>query len=83
MTTVEKGVFIQIQNTIVSSKALVLVNCLNTSVDDCSLWAKRWIAAQIRHKPPYPRDTGPLSNDGCLATREGTTEKIFIVLGRS
>ena len=30
MTTDEKGVFIQIQNIIVSSKALVLVNCLNT-----------------------------------------------------
>ena len=38
---------------------------------------------KFRHKPSYPRDTGPLSNDGCLATREGTTEKIFIVLGRS
>ena len=47
VTTDEKSVFIQIQNTIVSSKALVLVNCLNTFVDDCSLWAKRWIAAQI------------------------------------
>ena len=33
MSTDEKGVFIQIQN-IVSSKALVLVNCLNTFVDD-------------------------------------------------
>ena len=32
VTTDEKGVFIQIQNTIVSSKALVLVNCLNTFV---------------------------------------------------
>ena len=36
MTTDEKGVFIQKQNTIVSSKALVLVNCLNTFVHDCS-----------------------------------------------
>ena len=35
VTTDEKGVFIQIQNTIVSSKALVLVNCLNTFVHDC------------------------------------------------
>ena len=35
-TTDKKGVFIQIQNTIVSSKALVLVNCLNTFVHDCS-----------------------------------------------
>ena len=35
MTTDEKGVFIQIQNTIVSSKALVMVNCLNTLVHDC------------------------------------------------
>ena len=34
-TTDEKGVFIQIQNIIVSSKALVLVNCLNTFVHDC------------------------------------------------
>ena len=34
-TTDEKGVCIQIQNTIVSSKALVLVNCLNTFVHDC------------------------------------------------
>ena len=32
----KKGVFIQIQNTIVSSKALVLVNCLNTFVHDCT-----------------------------------------------
>ena len=37
MTTDEKDVFIQIQNSIVSSKALVLVNCLNTFVHDCSL----------------------------------------------
>ena len=36
MTTDEKGVIIQIQNTIVSSKALVLVNCLNTFTHDCS-----------------------------------------------
>ena len=35
MTTDEKGGFIQIQNTIVSAKALVLVNCLNTFVHDC------------------------------------------------
>ena len=32
MTAIEKGVFIHIQNTIVSSKALVLVKCLNTFV---------------------------------------------------
>ena len=38
MTTDEKGVFIQIQNTIVSSKALVLVNCLSIFVHDCSEW---------------------------------------------
>ena len=31
-----KCVFIQIESTIVSSKALVLVNCLNTFVHDCS-----------------------------------------------
>ena len=36
MTTNEKVVFIQIENIIVSSKALVLVNCLNTFVHDCS-----------------------------------------------
>ena len=36
MTTDEKGVFIQIQNIIVSSKALVLVNCVNTFAHDCS-----------------------------------------------
>ena len=35
MTTDEKGVIIQIQNIIVGSKALVLVNCLNTFVHDC------------------------------------------------
>ena len=29
------GVFIQIQNSIVSSKALVLVSCLNTFFRDC------------------------------------------------
>lgn len=32
VTTGEKGVFIQIQNSTVSAKALVKVNCLNTSV---------------------------------------------------
>ena len=32
VTTEEKGVFIQIQNAMVSSKALVLVNCVNTFV---------------------------------------------------
>ena len=37
VTSDEKGVFIQIRNTIVSSKALVLVNCLITFVHDCSL----------------------------------------------
>ena len=36
VTTDEKDVFIQIQNYIVSSKALVLVNCLNTFVHDCT-----------------------------------------------
>ena len=36
VTTDEKGVYIQIQNIIVSSKALVLVNCLNIVVHDCS-----------------------------------------------
>ena len=35
VTTDEKGVFIQIQNIMVSSKALVLVNC-ETFVHDCS-----------------------------------------------
>ena len=35
MTTDEKGVFIQKQNTIVSSKALVLGNFLNTFVHYC------------------------------------------------
>ena len=34
VTTDEKGVFIQIQNTFVSLKTLVLVNCLNTFVHD-------------------------------------------------
>ena len=37
VTTDVKGVFIQIQNTMVCSKALVLVNCLNTFVHDCWL----------------------------------------------
>lgn len=37
VTSDEKGVFIQIRNTIVSSKALVLVNCLITFVHDFSL----------------------------------------------
>ena len=41
MTTDEKGVLIQIQNTIVSSKALVSVNCLNTFVHDCG-WKNSW-----------------------------------------
>ena len=36
VTTEENGVFIQIQNTMVSSKALVLVNCVNTFVHDGS-----------------------------------------------
>ena len=40
----EKGVFIQTQNTIVSSKALVLVNCLNTPVHDC------YILYRSKHK---------------------------------
>ena len=35
MYTDEKDVFIQIQNSIVSSKVLVLVNCLDTFVHDC------------------------------------------------
>ena len=35
LTADENGVVIQIQNTIVSSKALVLVNCFNTFVHDC------------------------------------------------
>ena len=34
MTRDEKGVFIQMQNAVVSSKALFLVNCLNTFVHD-------------------------------------------------
>ena len=34
MTTAEKDVFIRIQNSIVCSKALVLLNCLNTFVHD-------------------------------------------------
>lgn len=37
VTTDEKDVFIQTQNSVVSSKALVLVNCLNTFVHECRL----------------------------------------------
>ena len=36
MTTDEKDVFIQIQNSVVGSKVLVLVNCLYTFVHDYS-----------------------------------------------
>ena len=35
MTSDEKAVFIQIQNSVDSLKALVLANCLNTFVHDC------------------------------------------------
>ena len=35
------GVFIQIQNSIVSSKALVLVGCLNKFFRDCSAGGKK------------------------------------------
>ena len=38
MTTDEKRVFIEIRNTIVGSKALVLVNCLNSFIHYC--WFK-------------------------------------------
>ena len=42
MTTDEKDVFIQIQCSVVSSKALILVNCLNTFFHDCRLpWPER------------------------------------------
>ena len=63
MTTDEKGVFVQVQNTIVSWKALVLVNCLNTFVHDCSLCENR-LRHKFRKKLSYTRDTGPLNNDG-------------------
>ena len=46
MTTDENGVFIQIQNTIVSSEALVLVNCLNTFVHD---WRYSVLHREMRH----------------------------------
>ena len=36
MTKNEKDIFIQIQNSIISLKVLVLVNCLNTFVHDCN-----------------------------------------------
>ena len=42
MTTDEKDVFIQIHCSVVSSKALILVNCLITFVHDCRLpWPER------------------------------------------
>ena len=44
MPTDEKGVFIQIQNTIVSLKALVLVNCPNAFVHDCSYF---WLVVLV------------------------------------
>lgn len=37
VTKDEKDIFIQIQNSIISSKALVLVSCLNTFFRDCSV----------------------------------------------
>ena len=37
MTTDEKDVFIRMQYSIVISKALILVNCLNNFVHDCRL----------------------------------------------
>ena len=55
VTMDEKGVFIQIQNTIVSSKALVLVNnCLNTFVHDCC------ILYRSKHKCFDYTNKGPL-----------------------
>ena len=55
----EKGVFIQIQNTIVSSKALVLVNnCLNTFVHDCC------ILYRSKHKCFDYTNKGPLDKSG-------------------
>ena len=51
VTTEEKIVFIQIQNTIVSSKTLVLVNCLNTFVHDCSLITKRSCSSMVTEHP--------------------------------
>ena len=58
MTTDEKGVFIQKQSTIVSSKVLVLGICLNTFVHDCGLtWPQDIMPAsmpalQYRHEAP-------------------------------
>ena len=51
VTTDEKGVFIQIQNTIVSSKALVFVNCLNTFVHDCRSESNAQCGLLIRFFP--------------------------------
>ena len=52
MTTDEKGVFIQIQNTSVSSKTLVLVNCLNAFVHGCTE-SKAVISPPKRIKKTY------------------------------
>ena len=52
MTTDEKGVLIQIQNTSVSSKTLVLVNCLNAFVHGCTE-SKAVISPPKRIKKTY------------------------------
>ena len=59
MTTGGKGVFIQIQNTVVTSKALVLVNCLNIlSMIVSSLARRRFQETRIS---PLPRKYNPVS----------------------
>ena len=71
VTTDEKGVYIQIQNIIVSTKALVLVNCLNTFVHDCRLWGT--LSPDVRYAKTLDAfknkirgcDVSLLVDDGC------------------
>ena len=59
VTTNEEGVFIQIQNSIVTSKVLVLVNCLNIlSMIVSSLARRRFQETRIS---PLPRKFNPVS----------------------
>ena len=54
-TTDEKDVFIQIQNSIVCSEALVLLNYLNTFVYDCSY--QHW-SSLLLTLPLFGREIG-------------------------
>ena len=80
MITDEKNVFIPVQNSVLCSKALLFLNCLNTFVHDCGLiliplLGKR--SGMILISECSVNETTPLSSNGAINKYE--TRRLLMI----